>query len=544
MRRAVRGGGGHAGSGPERVSTARFRNPETAGPGGPHTLWRCFPLGYRMPADHTRDAGTRTEPREFGLYVGGSWVDSEGGDHRDATNPATGEVVARVPAGTRADARRAIDAAGDAQADLEFRSAFERAALVHDLGDALDANREAVARWLTRDQGKPLAEARVEVDLAAEMYHNAAEDVKRDEPPTLASEHPDKRIFTMRKPHGVLGVITPWNYPLTIPSEYLAPGLAVGNAVVWVPAPSTSAVSLKLAEIFDDAGLPPGALNVVTGEGPVVGNEVVGHDGTDAIGFTGSPETGELVARAAGAKPTLLELGGNGPVVVLDDADVERAAAIAADGSFTNAGQICTASERILVHADVHDEFVDAVVDRAKQIRVGDPTADDTDMGPLNNAEVAAKMDRHVADALDRGATLAFGGHRLEGAPTDLYYEPTVLTGVTREMAVNHEETFGPIAPVIRYDDYDEAIAIANGISLGLSSGVFTTSIEHMYYFAERLETGLVNVNQGSAHWEIHTPIGGYSGKDSGVGRIGGRFTLEELSQLKTVIVDLGDGGA
>ena len=477
----------------------------------------------------------------LGHFIGGEWVPSDGGEHRAATNPATGEVIGRLPVGTRADVERAIEAASAVQSELEFRSPFERAELVHALGDAIEEHLEHLATWLTRDQGKPLAEARVEVELAAEMYHGAAEDIKRDEPPTLASEFPDKRVFTMRKPHGVLGVITPWNFPLTIPSEYLAPGLAVGNAIVWVPAPSTSVISLKLAEVFAETDLPAGALNVVVGEGPVVGNEVVVNDGTDAIGFTGSPETGDRIARDAGAKPTLLELGGNGPVIVLDDADVERAATVAAQGSFANAGQICTASERILVHTDVHDAFVERVTAVAADIEVGDPTAEGTDMGPLNNEAVAAKMDRHVQDALDRGARLEHGGGRVEGAPTRLYYEPTVLTGVTREMVVNHEETFGPIAPVIEFEDYDEALEIANEISLGLSSGVFTESIENMYYFAERVETGLVNVNEGAANWEIHTPIGGYSGKDSGVGRIGGRFTLEELSQLKTVIVDIGD---
>lgn len=494
-----------------------------------------------MSSDQHREGERRADTLELELFIGGSWTGSESGAVREATNPATGETIGTVPAGTRADIERAIEAAAAVQPELEFRSAFERAALVHDLGDALESNREYIAEWLTRDQGKPLAEARVEVDLAAEMYHNAAEDIKRDEPPTLPSEHPQKRIFTMRKPHGVLGVITPWNFPLTIPSEYLAPGLAVGNAIVWVPAPSTSVVSLKLAEVFAETSLPDGSLNVVTGAGPVVGNEVVVNEGTDAIGFTGSPETGDLIASEAGAKPTLLELGGNGPVVVLDDADIDRAATVAAQGSFANAGQICTASERILVHESVHDEFVETVTDYAADIHVGDPMADDTDMGPLNNEAVAAKMDRHIEDALDRGATLAYGGQRLAGSPTDLYYEPTVLTDVTPEMTVNHEETFGPIAPVIRFEDYDEAIEIANEISLGLSSGVFTASIEQMYNFAERIETGLVNINEGAANWEIHTPIGGYSGKDSGVGRIGGRFTLEELSQLKTVIVDIGD---
>ena len=477
-------------------------------------------------------------PETFGMLVGGEWGESESGATRAATSPATGERIAEVPAGTRADVRRAVDAATDTTAELALRSNFERAELVHELGDAVERNLDHLAAWLTADQGKPLAEARREVELAIEMFRGAAEDIKRDEPPTIPSELASRRIFTVRKPHGVLGVITPWNFPLTIATEYLAPGLAVGNAIVWVPAPTTTAISLAFAEVLADTSLPDGALNVVPGEGPIVGNEVVVNDGVDAIGFTGSPETGDHIAREAGAKPTLLELGGNGPVIVLDDADVDAAARVAAAGCYGNAGQICTASERILVHEDVHDAFVSTVLDYTKGVEIGDPTDESTDMGPLNNETVAEKMDRHVRDAVDGGATLLHGGSRVANMPTDLYYEPTVIDGVTPEMVVNHEETFGPIAPILTFSTYDEAIEMANAIDLGLSSGVFTNNIETMYYFVDRIETGLVNVNAGSANWEIHTPIGGYSGKHSGVGRIGGRFTLEELSQLKTVIVN------
>jgi len=229
-------------------------------------------------------------------------------------------------------------------------------------------------------------------------------------------------------------------------------------------------------------------------------------------------------------------------VIVMDDADVEPAARITAEGCFGNAGQICTASERILVHEAVADEFTDSLHEHAQAVTVGDPMADDTDMGPLNNDDVAAKMDRHVEDARGKGATVLYGGARVQGAPTDLYYEPTVMDHVAPDTDVNRQETFGPIAPVIRFEDREEALSIANGIDLGLSSGVFTNDIDTMYYFAEGLETGLVNINEGSAYWEIHTPIGGFTGNNSGVGRIGGRFTLDEMSQLKNVIVDRKTG--
>ncbi len=474
----------------------------------------------------------------FAMYIAGEPTVSESGETYTVTNPATGDALGEMPAGTRADAQRAIDAAREVTSDLEFMTAFERAELCHELADAIESNRDFLAEWLTKDQGKPLSEARVEVDLCAKEFRNAAEDVKRDETEVIPSEDAGKHIYTIRKPHGVLGVITPWNFPLNIPAEYLAPGLAAGNSIVWVPAPTTSVVATKLLEVFAETSLPDGALNLVTGEGPVVGNELVVNDGTDVIGFTGSPETGEAIARDAGTKPTLLELGGNGPVIILDDANLDAAVESTSFGCFSNAGQICSASERILVHEDVHDEFVDRLADHAQQLTLGDPTAEETDLGPLNNDGVADKMDRHIEDATEQGATVVTGGGRADDLPTDRYYQPTVLDDVTTEMTVNWEESFGPIAPIITFSSYDEAIAIANGIDLGLTSSVFTSNIELMYYFAERVETGIVNVNDSSAYWEIHTPFGGYSGKNSGHGRIGGKYSLEQLSQVKTIAVD------
>lgn len=475
----------------------------------------------------------------YGLYIDGEWRHGSESQMERATSPATGEYIGSVTQGTPDDVTDAVEAATSAQKELKSMTVFERAELLHELADALESSVESLAVWLSADQGKPIQEAQIELELAVEMYRDAAENVKREGGSTIPAESSDKRIFTIREPHGVYGVITPWNYPATIPSEYLGPGLGVGNAIVWVPAPSTSVISVKLVETFAETSLPSGALNLVTGEGPVVGEAVVTHSGTDAIGFTGSPETGNLVAKNAGAKPTLLELGGNGPVIVLDDADVEKAAATVATGCFTNAGQICTASERILVHKDVHSEFRERLLEHAADISLGHPLADTTDMGPLNNPDVVDKMDNHVEDALSRGADLLHGGSVADNQPTDLYYEPTVLDGVTPDTATNQQETFGPIAPIITFSDYNEAIQITNDIDLGLSSGVFTENISKMYYFAERINTGLVNINEGSAHWEIHTPVGGHSQTNSGVGRIGGRYTIEEMSQIKNVTVDI-----
>lgn len=479
----------------------------------------------------------RSDVPIYKMYIGGKWVTSSSGGTREAINPATGEVIGEVPDGDREDAQLAINAAADAQARWEQLSAFERATILEEIADAVEAETDRLSKWLTRDQGKPIDEARGEISLVIQMWNNAAAEIRHDETPSLESAQKSNYMFSIRKPHGILGVITPWNFPGTIPSEYLAPGIGVGNSVVWVPAPTTSVFSIKFVEVIGKTNIPDGVLNLVIGEGPVVGNEVVSNRGTDAVGFTGSPETGERIAKDAGAKPTLLELGGNGPVIVMDDADLSLAAHKTASGCFANAGQICSASERILVHEAVLEEFSDLVVEYAGQLELGDPTISATDMGPLNNEKVAAKMDAHIKNAVTGGANVLYGGERLADAPTELYYKPTVLSNVLPDSDVNQAETFGPIAPIISFADKEEAIKIANGIDLGLSSGVFTKDIDTMFYFADRLETGLVNFNEGSSYWEIHTPVGGYSGKKSGVGRIGGRFTIEELSQLKNIII-------
>jgi succinate-semialdehyde dehydrogenase/glutarate-semialdehyde dehydrogenase len=474
---------------------------------------------------------------EFQLYIGGEWQDSVSGDVRDATSPGSGDTIATYPDGTREDAQRAIAAANDVQKQLEEMTAFERAELCHELADAVEESHAELSDWLARDQGKPLSEAEGEVDLVATTFREAGEHAKRAESDVIPSQHPDKRIITVRKPHGVYGVITPWNYPLGTAIEYLAHGLAVGNAIAWAPAPTTTAVCAKFVDVLDETSLPAGALNLITGEGPVVGNELVVNDGTDAIAFTGSPETGRLIAEDAGTKPTILELGGNGPVIVLDDANLDTAVECVANGCFTNAGQICTASERVLVHEAVKDEFVERIRENAEGVQLGDPFDEDTDMGPLNNPDVAAKMDRHVEDAVDNGARVVTGGGRAENMPTDLYYQPTVLDEVTTDMVVNEEESFGPIAPIVTFSDREEALELANSIDYGLSMGVFTGSIDNQEYFIDNLESGMININDTSAYWEPHTPAGGYTGKKSGSGRYGGRFTIEEMTQIINVTI-------
>jgi len=292
-------------------------------------------------------------------------------------------------------------------------------------------------------------------------------------------------------------------------------------------------------ECIEAAGIPAGVMNLVTGPGAEVGDEMVINPGTHAIGFTGSSEVGERIAQRAPLKPMLLELGGNGPAIVLDDADLDRAAQCISFGCYFVAGQTCAATERVLVHRTVHDALVERLVDVAKKVCLGDPFDPATTMGPLNNEATAEKMDHHVADAVGRGARVLFGGRRAPGFPTQLYYMPTIIDHVPVDALANQEETFGPIAPIIPFSTYEEGVRIANDNRLGLSSAVFSEDLRKATWFAERLRTGIVNINDATTYWELHIPFGGGTGMKSGIGRLGGKNTIREMTVVKTISMDL-----
>jgi succinate-semialdehyde dehydrogenase/glutarate-semialdehyde dehydrogenase len=475
------------------------------------------------------------------MLIAGGWVDSESGERSPAESPATGEEIGTVPQGTRGDARRAIAAANDAAPAWAAVSAFERTAALERVAELVEDRRDALARALTLDQGKPLvAEAFDEVDELAVYWRQAAADATRVEGSLPPSVDSGKRVLVYRVPRGVVGVITPWNWPYTMAAEVVAPALAAGNAVVWAPASTTSVCSIALAECVADAGLPAGVFNLVTGPGSVVGDEIAASPGTQAVAFIGSTETGHRVAERAAGKALLLEMGGNGPFVVLDDADVEAAAAASLPAAFLCAGQSCTAGERFLVHERVHGEFVAALsAGIAREIRLGDPFDEATTMGPLNNEATAAKTDLHVEDAVARGARLVLGGERAGGFPTRLYYQATVLDGVTEEMAVAREETFGPVVPITRIRSDEEALEIANSSPYGLLTAVWTRDLSRGLRFAEGVRAGWVNVNESTNYWESHLPFGGRAGSRSGVGRVGGRFPFDVFTEPKTVVVSV-----
>jgi len=483
-----------------------------------------------------------TATSDYGMVVGGEWAESESGARMEATSPASGETIGSVPEGTREDAQRAIAAANAAWREWAARSPFERAAAMERVADLIVERRDELARNLTLDQGKPLhAEAYGEVDELVEYWRMAAADATRLEGSMPPSVDASKRVLAYRVPRGVVGVITPWNWPYTMPAELMAPALACGNAVVWSPARSTSVCSAKLAECIVDAELPAGVFNMVTGPGAVVGDEIAANRGTQAIGFIGSTATGERVAARAAGKALVLELGGNGPMVVLDDADVEAAAEASVSAAFLCAGQSCTAGERFLVHEAVHEEFLERLREAVvRQVRLGDPFAKETTMGPLNNESTAEKMDRHVADALERGAEAILGGERATGFPTTLYWNATVLDAVTDEMEVARDETFGPVIPISTIRSDEEALRLANASPYGLLAAVWTRDLARGLRFAESVRAGWVNVNESTNYWESHLPFGGRAGTRSGVGRVGGRHAMDAFTEPKTVLISLG----
>jgi succinate-semialdehyde dehydrogenase/glutarate-semialdehyde dehydrogenase len=476
-------------------------------------------------------------------FVAGDWVEATGDEAREIVSPVTGEKLADAPNASEEDVKRAAKAAREAQPKWAALSAWDRAKVCHSLADLIDERKEEFARELSLEQGKPYtAEAIPDIEETAENFRIAAEDVKRMETAVIPSQDVNKRILTFRKPNGVYAGITPWNFPTLIPVELIAPGIAAGNAIVMKPSEWTPIAMANFMQIMADAGLPDGVVNVVYGDGKV-GERLIQDENVDCVGFVGSHTTAEKIVRAAGLKRSLIEASGNGPVVVCADADLEAAAKGAVFGGFFCAGQVCCATERVLVDKRVHEDFLAAVVKEAEGWKLGDPFDDDTLVGPMNNEPTAQKMDAHIEDAVSKGAEVVLGGSRDDDRPTGLYYQPTVVDRVGTETLINRDETFGPIVPLISVESDDEAIAVANDSHLGLQAAVYTTSLQRAFRYLDSLQVGNVVINDSTDYWEAHEPFGGAAGTRTGWGRIGGRYTMLDMTDLKTAVLDIGGLG-
>jgi acyl-CoA reductase-like NAD-dependent aldehyde dehydrogenase len=473
-------------------------------------------------------------------FIGGDWAEATGDGARQIVSPVTGETLAEVPDASEEDIARAAKAAREAQPKWAALSAWDRAKICHAIADLIDERREDMARELTLEQGKPfLGEAIPDIEETADNFRIAAEDVKRMESAIIPSQDVNKRILTFRVPNGVYAAITPWNFPTLIPVELIAPGIAAGNTIVIKPSEWTPIAMATFMQAMADAGLPDGVVNVVYGGGEV-GERLIQDENIDCVGFVGSHTTAEKIVRAAGLKRSLIEASGNGPVIVCEDADLEAAAKGAVYGGFFCAGQVCCATERVLVDAKVHDDFLSAVVKEAEGWKLGDPYDDDTLVGPMNNEPTAQKMDAHLEDAVGKGAEIVLGGSRDSGRPTGLYYQPTVVDRVGTDTLINRDETFGPIVPLISVNGDDQALQVANDSYLGLQAAVYTRSLKRAFRFLDNLRVGNVVVNDSTDYWEAHEPFGGAAGTRTGWGRIGGRYTMLDMTDLKTVVIDAG----
>ena len=481
-----------------------------------------------------------TTVRTLENFIGGDWAEATGEDVRQIVSPVTGETLAEVPDASEQDVARAAKAARDAQPKWAALSAWDRAKVCHAIADVIDERREDMARELTLEQGKPFAgEAIPDIEETADNFRIAAEDVKRMETSIIPSQDVNKRILTFRVPNGVYAAITPWNFPTLIPVELIAPGIAAGNTIVIKPSEWTPIAMATFMQAMADAGLPEGVVNVVYGGGEV-GERLIQDENVDCVGFIGSHTTAEKIVRAAGLKRSLIEASGNGPVIVCADADLEAAAKGAVYGGFFCAGQVCCATERVLVDAKVHDDFLSAVVKEAESWKLGDPYDEDTLVGPMNNEPTAQKMDAHLEDAVAKGAEVVLGGSRDSDRPTSLYYQPTVVDRVGTDTLINRDETFGPIVPLISVEGDDQALEVANDSYLGLQAAVYTRSLKRAFRFLDNLRVGNVVVNDSTDYWEAHEPFGGAAGTRTGWGRIGGRYTMLDMTDLKTVVIDSG----
>jgi succinate-semialdehyde dehydrogenase/glutarate-semialdehyde dehydrogenase len=464
-------------------------------------------------------------------YVNGAWS-GEGVDAVD--NPASGALLARVPRFGAAETTAAVEAAEAAFKPWARKTAKERSAILRKWFELIMANQEDVAQIMTAEQGKPIAEARGEVAYAASFVEFYAEEAKRIYGETIPSPFPDSRIIVQKQAIGVCAAITPWNFPAAMITRKCAPGLAVGCTFVVKPAPDTPLTALALAELAHRAGLPAGVLNIITGDAAAIGGVMTSHPAVRFIGFTGSTPVGKLLMQQAAStvKKVALELGGNAPFIVFDDARLDKAVEGAVIAKYRNMGQTCVCTNRLFVQDGIYDAFVEKFAAEVIKLKVGNGAEVGVMQGPLINEKAIEKVERHVADAVGQGATLVAGGKRHALGRT--FYEPTVLANVTTRMLITREEVFGPVAAIYRFKDEDEVVALANATPFGLASYIYTNDLGRAFRVTEALDYGMVGVNAPILGTEV-APFGGV--KESGLGREGGRHGVEEFVEMKYLLI-------
>lgn len=480
--------------------------------------------------------------KKYQMYIDGEWCDGSSGETIDVVSPVTGELLGTVPSASPEDVNRAFEAANREKENFKFWSDLERGDLLVRIADELEKEAEKYATDLTMEQGKSYhQEAYGEIIESAENLRNAKEDLIRMTGEILYSKINGRKIFTKREPNGVYAAISPWNFPLVMPAEHIAPILVAGNTMVMKPASYTPISGVHFAEAIERAGCPKGVFNLVTGPGPTVGDQMVSHPLVNGIAFTGEDQTGLAIQDKAGLRSCLMEMGGTGPEIVCEDADIVAAAKGAAYGAWMNAGQVCCSTQRVLVHKNVKKKFTEELLKTLDDVVLGNPMDEKVTMGPMNNEPVVQKVESHIKEAVEKGAKILAGGKRAKGFPTDLYFEPTILDNVTPGMMVHDLETFGPVIPIIEVDSDEQALSYANSTKLGLQMSVYTSSLKKAYWYQERLVAGNITINESCGFWEPHQPFGGCPGTETGYGRIGGRYTIEETTFLKTVTVNFND---
>ncbi|GAB1856521.1 aldehyde dehydrogenase [Flavobacteriaceae bacterium MHTCC 0001] len=479
-----------------------------------------------------------SEIKEYQLFINGEWKTSTSGETIDIISPSTEEIVARVQNGTAEEAIEALKAAEAAQKEWKKMPARARGELLYKLADEIDANNERLAVLLTKEQGKLLKVARFEVAVTATFIRYAAEGARRIEGDIIPSDNPNEQIWIQKIPKGVVVAITAWNFPLALAGRKLGPALVAGNSIVIKPTSETPLATLELGDLANKVGIPKGVINILTGPGRAMGNALVESPITKMITMTGSTPVGQSIARAAADNLThvQLELGGKAPFIAFADADIDAAVDAALHSRFDNCGQVCTCNERMYIHEDIYDVFMEKFLAKVAEIKVGDPMLEDTDMGPKVNANELKHMEHLVEVSVKEGATIAAGGKRLSDGEfaKGYWFEPTVLTDVTQDMTIVHEESFGPILPVLKFKTFEEVIGYANDCEYGLAAMVFTNDMNTIMKCNDELEYGEIYVNRG--HGEQHQGFhNGY--KLSGSGGEDGKYGFEQYLEKKTFYV-------